>query len=128
MYFEDKVEVRESEIHGYGIFTNAFIPEGECIMRITGEVISEAECIRRENENNNVYIFWNEINYIDTIKTEKIKYINHDCDYNCDVADGDESSLLLIAARDIQPDEELTIDYGYEEIYDYCSCTICKAE
>ena len=125
MYFNKNIEVRDSEIHGFGIFTNSFIPKGSVIMIIEGEVIDEAECIRRENEENNVYIFWNENSYIDTIKTDKIKYINHDCDYNCEVADRDENSLLLVASRDILYHEELTIDYGYEEIYDYCSCNTC---
>ena len=128
MYLEDKVEVRDSEIHGFGIFTTEFIPIGKEIMVIAGEVINEGECIRRENEEDNVYIFWNEANYIDTANTTKIKYINHDCDYNCSVCDNDENSLLLTAARDIEPGEELTIDYGYDEIYEFCSCANCRAE
>ena len=59
------VNVQESDIHGKGIFTTADIPSGKDIMLIKGEVISEEECIRREEDENNVYIFWNEINYID---------------------------------------------------------------
>ena len=120
------VEVRESSIHGKGIFTSGDIPEGANIMIITGEVISEKECIRREEEENNVYIFWNGDNYIDANNSEVIKYINHKCDCNCEVDDNDESSLKLIAARDIKMGEELTIDYGYDEIYDACKCEHCE--
>ena len=36
--------------------------------------------------------------------------------------------MLLCANRDIQPGEELTIDYGYDEIYEQCSCVVCSAE
>ena len=124
--FENLAYVKESGIHGKGLFTAVKIEKGKTIMIIKGEVISGDECERREDEEDNVYIFWNgDECYIDTAMTEKIKYINHKCDYNCEVADGDETSLLLVAARDIEPNEELTIDYGYEEIYEYCQCEKC---
>lgn len=122
---ENEVEVAFSPIHGDGLFAKQNFKTGEYVMLIAGEVISEEECIRRENEENNVYIFWNGDNYIDTSKTEKIKFINHDCDCNCEVLDYDENSLLLVASRAIKVGEELTIDYGYDEIYEYCSCTAC---
>lgn len=122
----DLIEVKESDIHGKGIFALADIPEGTPVLVIEGEVISEAECIRREEEENNVYIFWNGDNYIDTANTYVIKYINHNCDCNCDVLENDAETLLLSAARDIKTGEELTIDYGYEEIYQTCNCTECS--
>lgn len=125
-YKDENVYVKNSELHGYGIFASRYIKEGEEILIIHGEVIDEAECIRRENDENNVYIFWNEDYYIDTTKSIPIKYINHDCNCNCIVEDRDEFTLSLIALKDILPDEELTIDYGYEEIYDLCGCNKCK--
>ncbi len=123
--FENFVVVKSSDIHGKGIFTKTDIPEGSPIMVIKGEVISGDECERREEEEDNVYIFWNGDTYIDTAMTKKIKYINHDCDFNCDVVERDEESLRLIAYRDIKAGEELTIDYGYDEIYEYCQCSLC---
>lgn len=126
--FEQSIIVRESEIHGKGLFSSVFIPAGEQIMLIKGEMISGDECERRENEEDNVYIFWNGDDcYIDTSATEKIKYINHNCEYNCDVADNDEESLILIAYKNILPGDELTIDYGYEEIYEECNCSVCMS-
>jgi SET domain-containing protein len=124
---EQHIFVKESNIHGAGLFTSINISAGSTIMLIKGEAISEEECIIREDEGN-VYIFWNEDNYIDTSSTEKIKYINHNCDYNCDVIDGGPDYLVLVASREILVDEELTIDYGYEEIYDYCNCNLCTAQ
>jgi SET domain-containing protein len=126
-YFEDFLEAKESTIHGKGIFTTVDISEGSVVMVIAGEVISGDECERRE-ELGNVYIFWNGDTYIDVENTDKIKYINHKCDYNCEVGDRDESSLFLIAARDINAGEELTIDYGYDEIYELCKCSLCSEE
>ena len=122
--FENEIVVKPSIIHGLGIFTTVNIPAGSLIMIIAGEVISGEECVKRE-EKGNVYIFWNGDTYIDTSKTEKIKYINHKCDFNCDVIERDEKSLSLTAYRNINSGEELTIDYGYDEIYEYCRCSLC---
>ncbi|MFH1195405.1 MAG: SET domain-containing protein [bacterium] len=119
------VTVKDSPIHLKGIFSTVDIPPNEIIMIIRGEVIDEDECIKREDEDNNVYIFWNGDSYIDTIDTQKIKYINHDCDPNCEVDDRDDESLYLISSRKINAGEEITIDYGYEEIYSECSCYSC---
>lgn len=122
------VEVKPSGIHGMGLFAKRDIPNGTNIMIISGESIDEDECVRREDDENNVYIFWNGDKYIDTINTSEIKYINHNCDYNCEVTERDEDTLFLTAAKDISAGEELTIDYGYDEIYDSCSCTVCVTE
>jgi len=122
--YENFVTVKPSPIHGKGIFTTVDIPAGSDIMLIDGEVISEEECIRREDEGN-VYIFWNEDSYIDTFDTQKIKYINHKCDFNCEVLEADNNGLKLAAHRDIIAGEELTIDYGYDEIYEACRCALC---
>ena len=123
-YWDEHVEVRYSDIHGYGIFTTKFIPKDEFIMTISGDVIDENECMKRE-EQGNVYIFWNGDNYIDVSDTAKIKFINHHCDANCTVVDNDNTSLSLVSVRDIQPGEEITIDYGYDEIYEECKCSLC---
>ena len=125
---EQFVFVKNSSLHGKGIFTSVDIPKNKITMPIIGEVISGDECERREEEENNVYIFWNGDTYIDTAMTEKIKYINHNCNFNCDVIERDENSLSLIAYRNIKAGEELTIDYGYEEIYENCKCGKCKTK
>jgi SET domain-containing protein len=123
--YEKYIVVKPSDIHGLGIFTSIDIPEGSLIMTIRGEVISEEECIKRE-EKGNVYIFWNGDSYIDSINEKKIKFLNHKCDFNCDVIDGEDNNLWLVSYRDIKAGEELTIDYGYDEIYEYCKCELCS--
>ncbi|MGQ9798292.1 MAG: SET domain-containing protein [Ignavibacterium sp.] len=126
-YIYDKIIVKDSNVHGKGIFTQVPINKDQRILLIEGEVINAAECIRRENEENNVYIFWKDDNtYIDASSTEKIKYINHSCNPNCYIDEDENGSLILVALRDIQPNEELTIDYGYDEIYEECSCSTCE--
>ena len=124
--WEGSIVVKTSPIEGKGIFASTNIDEGELLMVISGEVITGKECERREEEENNVYIFWNGRYYIDTKDTDKIKYINHSCEPNCDVTDRDKSTLNLVAKRNINNGEELTIDYGYEEIYEMCRCEVCR--
>lgn len=125
--FSKKLLVAESELHGKGLFISSDIKEGSIITHISGEMIDESECVRRENEENNVYIFYkNDDEYIDVSKNELLKYINHSCNYNCDVDEDENNNLILYAVTDIQAGSELTIDYGYDEIYDYCSCSECE--
>lgn len=124
--YSKNIIVQNSGIHGKGIFSTVNIPKGVKILDIKGEIIDGDECERREEEENNVYIFWNGDDcYIDTRKTKKIKYINHDCDFNCDVVEDNNSGLMLIAYKDIKAGSELTIDYGYDDIYDECGCRVC---
>jgi SET domain-containing protein len=124
---DDLIVVRDSELHGKGLFTLTEIQQGTVIMKIIGEEIDEDECIKREIEGNNVYIFYKDENkYVDTINTKKIKYINHNCDCNCYVDEDQQGNLILVAKSDIKTDEELTIDYGYDEIYIECNCENCE--
>ena len=118
--------VKDSALHGKGIFSITNFSEGQTIAKIEGELIDADECVKRE-EDGNVYIFWKEDDeYIDVANHSIFKFINHSCDYNCDVDEDDDGNLILIAARDISEDEELTIDYGYDEIYETCSCNECS--
>ena len=127
--FEKFVFVKESDIHGKGIFISTKVPKGKELLEIKGDVIDGDECERREEEEDNVYIFWNGDDcYIDTSMTKKIKYINHDCDFNCDVVENERGGLMVIAYRTIKAGEELTIDYGYDDIYENCECNSCVAE
>jgi SET domain-containing protein len=122
----DFIEVRDSDIEGKGLFSLLELPLDTKIMVIEGEVIDEEECLKREYEENNVYIFWNDFNYIDTANSSKLKYLNHSCNPNCYVASRNSESLYLVSAKNISAGEELTIDYGYEEIYENCKCNYCK--
>jgi len=124
--YSKHVIVKISGIHGKGIFSNVAIPKGAKILDISGDIIDGDECERREEEENNVFIFWNGNDcYIDTKRTRKIKYINHNCDFNCDVVENGNNGLILVAYKDIKAGAELTIDYGYEDIYNECECEVC---
>ena len=127
--FNKDVIVKNSGIHGKGIFSTVSIPKGAKILDIKGDIIDGDECERREEEENNVYIFWNGDDcYIDTSRTRKLKFIKHNCDFNCDVVEDDKNGLMLVAYKNIEAGSELTIDYGYQDIYDECECEVCINE
>ncbi len=94
LYNPDYLVVLESPIQGKGLFTTKPCEAGEILMIIAGETINADECLRREEEEQNVYIFYNDENtYIDTAMTEKIRYINHSCEPNAEVKDRNRNSL-----------------------------------
>lgn len=122
----EHLQVNSSSVHGKGLFTKREFKDGEFIAFISGELIDENECIRRENEEENVYIFYkNDNEYIDVAHNPLLRYLNHSCDYNCDIDEDENGNLVLYAVTDIPSGSELTIDYGYDEIYQYCSCSDC---
>lgn len=117
--------VKDSDLHGKGLFSQNNFSTGEIITKISGEIINADECVKRESEGN-VYIFWkSDDEYIDVSQVSCIKFINHSCDFNCDIEEDESGNLVLIASKDIKSGEELTIDYGYDEIYQNCSCKAC---
>jgi SET domain-containing protein len=121
----NNLTVKDSSVHGLGLFSTVNQKEGQVITIISGEHINGDECVRREDEGN-VYIFYkSEDEYIDASSHSQLRYLNHSCDYNCDIDEDENGNLVLFAVTDIQAGNELTIDYGYDEIYDYCSCVEC---
>lgn len=113
-------------MHGEGLFAKTNIKSGQKVSLIHGELINSDECIKREDEGN-VYIFYkNDDEYIDASSHSQLRYLNHSCNYNCDIDDDEKGNLILFAISNISAGDELTIDYGYEEIYQYCSCSVCE--
>jgi SET domain-containing protein len=127
--------VKESNIAGCGLFTTKACCAGEVLLVIAGEVIDEAEAERRERAEHNWYIYWNGDTYIDTTHTPHARYINHSCHPNVTTIPRDHATRYLVAMRDLAPDEELTMDYDYDDIYALCQqfnprckATACEAK
>ena len=122
------IRVDYSSVHGKGLFAIKNITEGTLICYIEGEVIDEDECVRRENDENNEYIFWqDDERYIDVSKN-KLRYLNHDCTPNCFVEETDDDRLYLVTEKYINAGEEITIDYDHEDVLEYCTCEKCEAK
>ena len=93
-----RVYVKESVIHGRGLFAKTQIREGE----VLGEVDAKPTKI------DGPYVLWVD-NATKGFEVKCIfKYINHNADANACYCD----DLTVVALRDIDPGEEITHDYG----------------
>jgi SET domain-containing protein len=121
---------KDSQINRLGCFSERAIPEDTFIVEYIGEIISAEEAYKREADPSRpgIYTFWiNDNIAIDGLENGNIaKYINHSCDPNCYYT-FEENRILIFALKDIDPDEELTIDYNYESEGEKVTCT-CGSE
>lgn len=109
-----ELSVRPSEIHRWGVFAEEPIPKGRKIIEYTGEKISRVETARRADKPLNYLFTLDSYWTIDgSVGGSGAEYINHSCDPNC-YAWIFKGHILYMAARDIRPGEELTIDYRFE--------------
>lgn len=107
--------VRNSKIHGRGVFAKKPIRKGTRIIEYTGPIVSteEADVIGVQNENGHSHTMLFEIDKDRVINGNEggdARYLNHGCDPNCEtVQDGDR--IFIEALRSIKQGEELCYDY-----------------
>lgn len=133
---EEKIyEVRESPIHGNGVFAARDIKKGERIIEYLGEKISKEESNKRGLEREElakktgdgaVYIFELDDNWdIDgNFDYNDARFINHACRTNSESVCED-GHIYVYATRDIEKGEEILYNYGYsfEHFFDHpCKC------
>lgn len=110
------VEVRNSPIHGRGVYAVKPIKSGTRVYEYVGERITHSEADRRfwkkHQEDGHTFLF--EVNrkiVIDgTRKGNDARYINHRCEANCETVTED-NRIFIEAIRNIKAGEELGYDY-----------------
>jgi uncharacterized protein len=126
-----KIIVRNSSIHGKGIFAGEDIPKKVKIIEYVGEKISGKEGDRRsELDDKLTYIFiLNDKFDIDgSVNGNDSRLINHSCDPNCEI-DYINDHIWIYSLRDIKKGEELTYDYAFDadELEDcHCGSKSCR--
>ncbi len=125
-----RLSVHPSPIHRWGVFAEEFIPKGRKIIEYTGEKISRRETARRARRRYNYLFTLDSYWTIDgSAGGSGAEFINHCCEPNC-VARIVKGHILYFAARDIQPGEELTVDYRFdpdvEEVKCRCGAANCR--
>jgi uncharacterized protein len=109
--------VRNSPIHGRGVFAARKIPAGTRIIEYRGERIDGDEAVRRENlkpaDSFHTFFFSLEDGMIidGGKRGSDARWINHACEPNCEAQEED-GRVFIHALRDIEPGEELNYDYG----------------
>lgn len=118
-----KVEVRGSSIDKKGMFAKELIHAGEIVCIKGGHILSRDEFFSSGVINSYLPIsddFF--LGAVSAGEEEHIKlYNNHSCDPNC----GMHGEISFVAIRDIQPGEELTVDYAFIDNEEYsfeCQC------
>lgn len=117
------LEIRPSRIHRWGIFALERIPARRKVMEYTGERISRVETKRRGEERELHYLFTlNSYWTVDgSVGGSGAEYINHSCEPNLE-ARIIRDHILYFSLREIEPGEELLIDYRFEKKMDTVPC------
>ena len=112
-----RIQVRNSGVHGRGVYALARLFAGDVLIEYTGERISWDEAMDRHphdpaQPNHTFYFHIEDGNVIDALHGgNSSRWINHACDPNCE-ADEENGRVFIKALRDIFPGEELFYDYG----------------
>jgi SET domain-containing protein len=119
--------VSRSKIDSDGCHTTAAIKKGAVIVEYTGPRITIKEADALYDDHPRTYLF-GLTDGKHVIDGEGVAaFINHSCDANCE-ADEIKGRVWIIAARNIQPGEELTYDYNlYDGDLDDPSACFCGA-
>ena len=110
------IEVRNSVVHGRGVFAVAAIRKGARILEYLGERVSHAAADQRyedhdENDNHTFLFIVDRNTVIDAaVGGNDARFINHQCEGNCESVI-ENRRVFIDATRDIAPGEELGYDY-----------------
>jgi uncharacterized protein len=109
-----RIEVRESGVHGHGVYAMESIPKSTRIIEYTGQRVSWEGA---PNDDNDPHTFNFGLDNGEVINPEiggnDARWINHSCDPNCEAIEEDDR-IFIDALRDIQVGEELFYDYALE--------------
>jgi uncharacterized protein len=124
-YRSPKTVVKESQIHGRGLFAREPIAKGEIVAIKGGYIIDTATLCEVEQSLGPAQITIAEGFFIGPLtKTEReggMIFSNHSCDPTI----GIQGQIVFVALRDIQPSEELTHDWATTDDDSYemqCNC------
>jgi len=117
--------IRNSEIHGRGLYAARDIEKDTWIIQYLGEKVNKEESERRANEllekakttgGAKVYIFiLNDKWDIDgDVEYNDARLMNHSCDPNVEAQTWAEKEIWFVAVKDIKKGDELVFNYGFD--------------
>jgi uncharacterized protein len=124
-YLSSKTQVRESPIHGRGLFATANIAKGEVVAVKGGRIVTREQLQEITPKLGPVEIQIGDDLFIAPVTDEErelsMLHSNHSCDANL----GLRGEITFVAMRDIRVGEELTHDWAMTDDDDSstkCSC------
>ena len=111
-------KVRNSKIHGRGVFATQRIPKGTRLIEYTGEIITWKVADKRYDDDgeNGYHTFLFDIDgkrVIDAgVGGNAARWINHGCAPNCQAV-GEGDKVFIESIKTIKPGEELVYDYAF---------------
>ncbi len=129
--------VKNSKLHGKGLFAKCNIKAGTNIVEYVGEKITKAQSDRiaeiqlkkaqKNREEGQVYIFTLNDKYDinGNVSYNKARLMNHSCNPNCDT-DIVDDKIWIRSFKDIKKGDELTYDYGFSFDPDDFRDHVCK--
>ena len=109
--------VRNSSIHGRGVFATVPIKRGQLIIEYKGQRTSWDEALARPDSDpdDSAHTFLFQLDdgrVIDArVRGNAARWINHSCTPNCVTHEDDRARVFIEARRAIRQGEELTYDY-----------------
>src|ERR1700744_4383023 len=110
------IEVRNSVVHGRGVFATRAIKKGERIIEYLGERVSHKEADRRyelkdENDSHTFLFIVDSKTVIDAgVDGNDARFFNHSCDPNAESI-VENKRVYIEAIRTVEAGPELTYDY-----------------
>jgi SET domain-containing protein len=119
--------VTQSALAGLCCFATVHFPKDGPIAEYAGERITHAEAMwRMRGESGKCISQLDPGHYVDgSVGGNETQYINHSCDPNANVLVMD-GFMIVFALREIQPGEEVTVDYLNSFAHDLTLCQ-CRA-
>ena len=124
-YRSPKTEVRNSQIHGRGLFAKQSVGQGEIVAVKGGHILTQRDWAPLESSLEAAEIQLSEDLFIaPACKDQRegsMLFTNHSCNPNIAI----QGQIVFVAMRDISPGEELTHDWATTDDLDYvivCNC------
>ena len=109
--------VRDSPIHGRGVFATRAIRKGARVIeyrgqRTTWDVALERPASDPDNPHHTFFFETSDGKVIDAgVRGNAARWINHSCEANCESFEDDDGRVYIEARRAIRAGEEITYDY-----------------
>jgi uncharacterized protein len=130
-YISPKAEKRQSRTHGRGLFAKEYIEKGEVVAVKGGYIMTAQDWAAIEGSIGPAEIYVSDGLVIAPRSKEEYEssmlHLNHSCEPNVGV----EGQIVFVTMREVEPGEELAIDYAMIDDFEgkmacHCGTASCR--